>query len=356
MRLATKLLAVPAILALGLTACSTSTPAGPKSDTSSAASADSSASKSSESSEAAGGVSCGTPSDIKKGDGSKTVYLVSKGFQHRFWQAVKEGAEAAGKDLGYKVEFVGPPSEKDVAIQIDQLETAVKTGPAAIGFAALDTKAASDTLKQISEKKIPLIAFDSGVDSDDPLTTVSTDNKAAAAEAAKHMVELVGGKGTVGLVCHDVTSQTGKQRCEGFQEYVKQNAPDIKLLPHLVAGSVEEATGAAKSLIQSNSDIVGIYGTNEASATGAVQAATEVNKEGLKVVGFDSGAIQIKAIKEGKQAGAVTQSPIKIGCETVIAAVKAINGDSLPKNIDSGFAWYDKSNIESPEIKANLYE
>ncbi len=343
MRLSTKLLAVPAVLALGLTACSTSSSGG-------------GASTGASSSAAATSVSCDTPSDVKKGDNTKTIYLVSKGFQHRFWQAVKEGAEAAGKDLGYKIEFVGPPSEKDTTVQLDQLETALSSKPAAIGLAALDTNAASDVLKRISDAKIPLIAFDSGVDSDDPLTTVSTDNTAAAGEAAKHMVELTGGKGTVGLVCHDVTSQTGKQRCEGFKSYIAQNAPEIKLLEPLVAPSVEEATGAAKSLIQSNPDIVGIYGTNEASATGAVQAATEVNKADLKVVGFDSGKIQIQAIKDGKQAGAVTQSPVKMGCETVIAAAKAINGDQLPKTIDSGYAWYDKNNIDSAEIKPNLYE
>ncbi len=290
-------------------------------------------------------------------DGDKgTIYLVSKGFQHRFWQAVKEGAEDAGKEFGYKVEFVGPPSEKDVTIQLDQLETALATNPKAIGLAALDTAAASDVLQKIADAKIPLIAFDSGVDSDAPLTTVQTDNNAAAEEAAKHMVELVGGSGTVGLVCHDVTSQTGKQRCDGFKNYIKNNAPDVKLLEELVAGSVDEATNAAKSLINSNADIKGIYGTNEASATGAVQAAIEVNKEGLQVVGFDSGEIQMQAIRDGKQAGAVTQSPVKMGYETVKAAVDAIEGKTLPKVIDSGFAWYDKSNIDDPDIAANLYE
>ena len=41
------------------------------------------------------------------------------------------------------------------------------------------------------------------------------------------MSELLGGKGTVGVVCHDATSQTGKQRCQGFQDWMKENAPDI---------------------------------------------------------------------------------------------------------------------------------
>ena len=52
----------------------------------------------------------------------------------------------------------------------------------------------------------------------------------------------------------------------------------------------------------------------------------------------------------------MTQSPVKIGYYTVKAAVAAINKGELPKVIDSGFAWYDKTNIDDPEIKANLYE
>ncbi len=342
MKLSAKLIAVPALLALGLTACSTSGSATP--------------SDAASSSKAAAPVSTSASGDLPKGDGTQTIYLVSKGFQHRFWQAVKEGAEQAGAELGYKIEFVGPPSEKDVTVQLDQLETALASNPAAIGLAALDTAAASDALAKIEAANIPLIAFDSGVDSDAPITTVQTDNTAAAEEAAKHMVELTGGKGTVGLVCHDVTSQTGKQRCEGFQSYIKANAPEITLLEPLVAGSVEEATGAATSLLNSNSEIVGIYGTNEAAATGAVQAASEVQKEGLVVVGFDSGKKQMDAIRSGLQAGAVTQSPVKMGYETVVAAVKALNNIDQPKVIDSGFAWFDKTNIDDPEIAVNLYE
>ena len=58
----------------------------------------------------------------------------------------------------------------------------------------------------------------------------------------------------------------------------------------------------------------------------------------ITVVGFDSGKTQIEAIKAGTQAGAVTQSPVKIGYETVKAAILAVNGKDLPKTIDSGFA------------------
>ena len=340
-------------MALGLAACTTSTDS---SSSSSSSDAKPSASSGSAKVDTSGNAQDWEKAAVK-GDGTKTIYLVSKGFQHRFWQAVKEGAEQAGEELGYKVNFVGPQDETKVTEQTDQLKSALDSGPAAIGFAALDSKAAADLLNEINSKGIPVVAFDSGVESDIPVTTVQTDNKAAAAEAAKHMIELLKDKkGSVGMVCHDSTSTTGKQRCEGFKEYFKANAPaDLKLLDEQIAGEVTKAADTSLSIIQANSDIVGMYGSNEAAASGIVQGVAESGKD-VTVVGFDSGKTQIDAIKGGTEAGAVTQSPVKIGYYTVKAAVAALNGAELPKVIDSGFAWYDKTNIDNAEIKANLYE
>ena len=161
---------------------------------------------------------------------------------------------------------------------------------------------------------------------------------------------------SVGMVCHDQTSTTGKQRCAGFKEYFEKNAPsNLTLIQEQYAGEVGLAADTAKGIIQGNSDVIGMYGSNEAAASGVVQGVGETGKD-VTVVGFDSGKTQIDAIKAGKEAGAVTQSPVKIGYYTVKAAVAALNGGELPTVIDSGFAWYDKSNIDTDAIKANLYE
>jgi len=103
------------------------------------------------------------------------IPLVSKGFQHQFWQAVKQGAEQAAKDLKVKVTFEGPETEAMVDKQIDMLSAALAKNPKAIGFAALDSKAAIPLLKKAQAAKIPVVAFDSGVDSDIPVTTATTE-------------------------------------------------------------------------------------------------------------------------------------------------------------------------------------
>ena len=93
---------------------------------------------------------------------------------------MKLGAEQAAKADNVKITFEGPETEAMVDKQIDMLSAALAKNPQAIGFAALDSKAAIPLLKKAQAEKIPVIAFDSGVDSDIPLTTCATDNVAAA--------------------------------------------------------------------------------------------------------------------------------------------------------------------------------
>ncbi|PWU47708.1 BMP family ABC transporter substrate-binding protein [Micromonospora globispora] len=301
--------------------------------------------------------SSGGTSTASGGGDKPYIAIVSKGFQHQFWQAVKKGAEEEAAKQGARITFEGPATEADVEAQVTMLTNALAKKPAAIGFAALDSKAAAPLLQQAKSAKIPVIAFDSGVDSDIPVTTASTDNKAAAAEAAKHMSDLLGGKGKVALVVHDQTSRSGIDRRDGFLEWMKANAPGITVLPPQYGGGDQaKSADITKSIIAANPDIAGIYGSNEGSAIGVIKGVEESGKKGIKIVGFDSGKAQIDAIKNGTMAGAITQNPIGIGQQLVIAAMKAIKGENQPKVIDTGFYWYDKTNIDKPEIAAVLYQ
>ncbi len=284
------------------------------------------------------------------------IPLVSKGFQHQFWQAVKSGAEQAGKDYKVKITFEGPETEAMVDKQIDMLSAALAKNPKAIGFAALDSKAAIPLLKKAQAAKIPVVAFDSGVDSDIPVTTATTDNKAAAALAADTMAELIGKTGEVAVVAHDQTSRTGIDRVDGFVGRMKSTYPNIKVVSVQYGGGDHlKSTEITKSILQANPNLKGMFGANEGSAIGVVNGAKEAKRK-IVIIGYDSGKQQKDAIKSGEMAGAITQNPVGIGYKTVEAAVKALKGETLPKIIDTGFYWYDKSNMADPKIAAVLYD
>jgi ribose transport system substrate-binding protein len=300
---------------------------------------------------------CGGGSDAGGGGEADQPYLaiVSKGFQHQFWQSVKQGAEQEAAEQGMRISFEGPATEADIEGQVTMLTNALGRQPDAIGIAALDSQAVLPMLQQAQSRDIPVVAFDSGVESDIPLTTAATDNKAAAAEAAQHMAEAIGGSGKVALVVHDQTSLTGIQRRDGFMEWMQANAPDIEVLePQYGGGDQAQSADITNAIIAANPDLSGIYAANEGSAIGVIRGAQESGATDLTIIGFDSGTAQIEAIRNGTMIGAITQNPIGIGEQLVDAAAKAVRGEQLPSEIDTGFFWYDQSNIDTPEIQAVL--
>lgn len=286
------------------------------------------------------------------------IPVLSKGFQHQFWQAVKLGAEQAAAELGIEITFEGPESEAQVDKQIDMLQTALSKNPSAICLAALDSKAVIPLLEEAKAKGIPVVGFDSGVDSDIPVATAATDNLAAAALAADKMVELIGGEGEVGVIVHDQTSRTGIDRRDGFVNRIKEAYPKVKIVDVQYGGGDHlRSTDLAKAIMMAHPNLKGFFGANEGSAIGVLNGVIEMNMQGkIVVIGYDSGKQQMDAIRDGTMAGAVTQNPIGIGYEAVKAAYLASQGKQLEKNIDTGFYWFDKDNIDEEHIKALLYE
>jgi ribose transport system substrate-binding protein len=285
------------------------------------------------------------------------IPLISKGFQHQFWQAVKAGADKAAAEFDVNVTFEGPDTEAQVDKQMDMLAAALAKKPAAIGFAALDSQAAIPMLRQAQEAGIPIVAFDSGVDSDIPVATATTDNLAAAGLAADKMAELIGDAGEVAVVVHDQTSRTGIDRRDGFVNRIKENHPNIEIVDIQYGGGDQlQSTEITKAILTAHPNLKGVFGANEGSAIGVLNAVKETGRSEVIIIGYDSGAAQKAAIMDGTMAGAITQNPVGIGYETVKAAVMAAKGETVPKLIDTGFFYYDKTNMANPEIAAVLYD
>ncbi len=286
------------------------------------------------------------------------IPVISKGFQHQFWQSVKAGSEKAAKDFNVKITFEGPESESQVDKQIEMLQAALDKKPAAICLAALDSNAAVPLLQKAQAAKIPVIGFDSGVDSDIPATTAATDNIAAAAAAADKMAQLIGDKGEVAVLVHDQTSRTGIDRRDGFVNQMKKAHPNVTIVDvQYGAGDPQKSTDIAKAVIQGHPNLKGYFGANEGSMKGVMNAAKELKKEGqIVMIGYDAGKQLKDAVRAGIVAGAITQDPVQIGYKCVESAIKAIKGETLPKVTDTGFKWWDKSNMDNPDIAPLLYD
>ncbi len=286
------------------------------------------------------------------------IAVIAKGFQHKYWQTVREGAQKAADDLGVTITYEGTDTEAQIDKQVEMLDAALAKNPVAICLAALDSRAVLSSLEKAKQRNIPVIGFDSGVDSDIVVATAATDNEAAASLAADKLAEAIGKEGKIGMVVHDQVSTTGKARRDGFKNRIESAYPNIQIVDIQYGdGDHARSADAAKAIMTANPDLKAIYGANEGSAIGVMLAVEELNKVGkVQVVGFDSGKKQVESIRSGNMLGAVTQNPYQIGYKAVEAAYRAYKGEAVEKNIDTGFSWYDQTNVDSEEIKNLLYD
>jgi ribose transport system substrate-binding protein len=281
--------------------------------------------------------------------------IIAKGFSHQFWQAVKAGAEEAAKANNVTITFEGPNTEAEIDKQTDILNAAIAKKPQGIGFAALDSQAQIPALQKAVDAGIPIVAFDSGVEGDIPLTTCTTDNINAAGAAADKMAEAIGGEGEVAAEIHDQTSATGIGRRDGFVNRLKEKYPKITLVDIKYANDALKAADDIKATMQAFPNLKGIFASNEGAAIGLAVAKKE---SGSKVIaiGYDSGKTQKDAINDGTLLGSITQNPVGIGECVVNSLAMALKGEKLEKVIDTGYYWYDKANMADPKVAAVLYD
>lgn len=329
------------------------------------------------------------------------VAVISKGFQHQFWQTVMKGAQDAAAKYNVDMTFDGPPSESDISIQVDMLNAAIAKNPKAIALAALDTNSVTSQLNDCKSKNIPVIGFDSGVPNAPAgsiKATASTNNENAGALAADSMfadatflaalkAATVDKPVTIGVQSQDATSASIVGRTTGFVNQMFKNIETIfpgqvavtgheKFAKAATSGkaavnifvivppssSATDAQNASQSLLGMDG-LIAIFASNEASVGGVIAATTDGSDldrangkyKNITVVGFDAGKSQKAAVKNGWFLGSVTQDPYMIGYLSVELAVKAMNGEAVADS-DTGCKFYNKDNMDQADIAQLLYD
>lgn len=305
-----------------------------------------------------GGQGTGDSSGGTEGKKDDTyIAVISKGYQHEFWKTVEQGTQKAAEELGIKVTFEGPDSETEVDRQIEMVENAITKQAKAIMLAPLDNKALLPVVQKAEEKGIPVITFDSDLDSDIQKSFVATDNKAAGAIAAKEMSKRIGGKGKVAIVAHNEGTSTAQERRDGFKEEIEKNHKDIEIVSIQYSdGDHALALAKATDIMTANPDLKGLYATNEGAVVGVATAVKEKGKlDDITLIGFDSSDQEIAFLKEKVIDGFVVQNPYNMGYLGVKAANDVLEGKSVEKRIDTGATYVSLDNFENDDIQKLLY-
>jgi ribose transport system substrate-binding protein len=288
-----------------------------------------------------------------------TVAVIVKATTSEYWQWVFKGAEAAGKDLGVKIDELGTPKD-DAAGQISVLESAAGSKPAAIVISPTIFEALGDPIAAVTDAGIPVIVIDSGAKTDKYASFLTTNNeaggKAAADAIAKCLTERTGkAAGKVGYLTAMAGHESLDSRDKGFVEGMKAY-PDIVVVGNRVANN-EEAEGMSLTadMITKDSDLVGLFADNAQMGTGAGASISEKGVgDKFCLVAFDSDKGEVEHLNDGSIYGLVIQDPYMMGYAGVWYGYAAAHGARLPKNVDTGVGVVTKANMNDPNFAGLL--
>lgn len=285
--------------------------------------------------------------------GQKTIAVIPKGVSHHFWQSVKAGADAAGKDLNVNIIWKGPAQETDISGQINIVEDMINRKVDAIVLAPSHGDSLVPITERAQRENIPVTIFDSGISTEKYLSYVSTDNRQGGAAAAERMGEKLGGKGKVAILGVKKGSVSTDEREQGFESTIKQKFPGIQIVQWLYGeANAAKSLAVAEDMLTAHPDLNGMFASNESSIVGAVRAVRQRNLGGKVIlVGFDSSPDLIQNIKEGSLDSLVLQNPFKMGYEGVKTVVDKLTGKTPERRIDTGVKLLTKENLDTPEMQ-----
>jgi len=286
-------------------------------------------------------------------DSGKTeIALIIKATDSSFWQKVIAGGEAFGaENADVNVTVYGPASEADIEEAIGILENVVESGPDAIVIATNAGEGAVPAVTNALSQGIPVITVDTKIPTD-VTSHLATDNVLGGKLAADAMVAFfdeygIAKKGTVAIVAAVAGVDTIIERDGGFIDQLKVLAPEIKILdPRYVNNDIAKSMTTAEDLITTYDDLIGIYADNNHTGDGVARAIEQAElKDKIMVVAFDDDEDEIIALQDDVIKTLIIQDQFNMGYSGCSNAIKALNGETLPKFIDTGVKVTKKEDL-----------
>jgi ribose transport system substrate-binding protein len=330
-----------AVIALPLTACSSSKPADTPGAGGATASADANA-------PLATGVTA--PDKAKK---NYNIQFIQGVAGDQFYITMQCGAQTEATQLGVTVTTQGP-QKFDPTLQKPILDSVTATKPDAILIAPTDVTAMQKPLEVAAASGIKVILVDTTTQNPSYASSaIASDNEGGGKAAFDAIKKLNPNGGKVMVMSTDPGVSTVDARIKGFQDAAAADSSFKYLNVQYSHDDPATAANLMASALQKDPDIVGVFAANLFAAEGVATGVKQAGKAGtVKIVSFDAGPNQVKALKDGTVQALVAQQPGTIGQYGVDEAVAALDGGTVTPKVQTGFTTITKDNVDGDAASA----
>ena len=294
-------------------------------------------------------------------NGTIVVIAQTRGVQ--FWDLLKTGAEEAGNELNYTIEYYDTESANDVETQKTYLQQAVNNNVKGIIVAPWSPTDLNSEIEKAYSAKIPVITVSSnatypGIDS-----YIGSDNTSAGQIAGRNLSSILPEGGKIVIIGHSATATNATGRIQGFVDSVNSlnsqaNATMGATNPWRIVtreysnGQREGTKELAAQMLKEHPNEKFIYATNENSTLGVCDAVQEAGRAGdVKVIGFNSNEAEIAYLEQNVLTGTMVQSPYNMGYLGVRYIDKIKTGEEIRSSYDTGSVFVTSSNLNDDVIQ-----
>lgn len=221
----------------------------------------------------------------------KRIGVVPKATGLVFWQSVHAGAVAGGQEADVEVLWQGPPTETEFARQITIVESMINSRVDGIVVAPTDATALISAVDRAQASGIPVVVFDSGINSDNYISFVATDNYEGGVFGARRTGELLDDSGQVAMMRMVPGSYSTNLREEGSKDTLAKEFEQIEIVAEdYCMADHARSLKIAENFLTAHPDRDGIFGSTEPATVGPARAIRGRDLSGkVRLVGFDYG-------------------------------------------------------------------
>lgn len=302
-----------------------------------------------------------TDSTTRASNASLKISLLTTYNGLPFYTAMQCGAQDAAKKLGnVSVTADGPSRGMNAADQLPVLEGVVNRHPDGLIFVPADPVAMLAPVESAINSGIPVVTTDATLSKKVALAQFHGDNKSGGKLAADELTKLTNGKtGKVLVLDNRPGLPVTNERADGFIDALKSSDPKLQILPtQYFEDDPNKAATIVQSSMQANPDIVGIFTTAEAGATGTVSGLQGISgADKVSVIAYDAGPDLVQALKAGTLKALIAQGSYQQGYQALTALVDSIRKDGKKVPFDNVIknVLVTKQNVNDPQIAKSLY-
>lgn len=285
-------------------------------------------------------------------EGDLTIGAVAKQFQNEYWRTLKEGYEEGAKLAGeagisVTVDVQAALDENDEQGQLAIVNNMINKKYSALLLSPISDGNLVPGVESALEKNIPVLNVNDGLIANAP-NFVGPKADQNGELAAEWIAEKLGGEGQVAIVIGMPKAFAARQRTEGFENWMAENAPGIEIVAKQNADwDRNKAKELTETWLKNYPNLKAIFCNNDGMALGVVEAVKESEKD-ILVVGVDGIGEAYDSIRKGELSATIDSFPFYKAQIALECAFRELAGQELPRVIWTPQALIDSENVDTP--------